>query len=606
VAPSVALWLSEATKCGAGIVVVVLLQGATLLIILAAGAAWLLWVGQWFASHERPELMERVVVHGVETDAAEAIERALTLGIVGAISEHHRDVAFINEAATQAAAGGVITALTRLSTPTPGLLETARPPADLDIAVEIAGTRVDAKGLQAFFALGRRQPASLAVSVFLDSVGTSGMASSSFPGNQSYGFSLPVSGTLPAIARQIGMRYVQAHYAGSDPFYAALEPSDFLALWDARRQAAALAFKAVGEGGAAPARTAPEEARQIRRAIDHLLQRYRRRPDIQKLGAFLAHLEGELAAAIEHLTFAMEGLPAAEQAETKPLLAAMQGDFEAMLAAAVGQETQLADEGRPALLDQMLAQPALAGILPLAPPPSGPRVRVAVLGATVGDFSDVFGDRIGPLGAEDSADAADRSGGQSFTNRVVSLVAALSPVAEVHSVKVLESGGGGSLVSIIHGLDRVLRANPPIDVLLVALGPLTGGAIDTIIEVIVRRGTVVVAAAGNDAREMAPSFADNPSVVIVGATSGVERASYSNFGPHVHLYAPGEVMALVAPDTLELGRGTDGAAAIVAALAANLIARHRADGTAPTPAEIVAGLREAAQPGGALRVTGGI
>jgi hypothetical protein len=219
-------------------VVVVLLQGATLFVILAAAAAWLLWVGQWFESHERPEIMERVVVHGIDTDA-EPIEKALTLGIVGAISEHHRDVAFINEAATQATGGGVISALTRLSTPTPGLLETARPPADLDIAVEIAGTRVDAKGLQAFFTLGRRSPASLAVSVFLDSAGSSGMASSNFPGNQRYGFSLPVSGTLPAIARQIGMRYVQAHYAGSDPFYAALEPGDFLALWDARRQAPA-------------------------------------------------------------------------------------------------------------------------------------------------------------------------------------------------------------------------------------------------------------------------------------------------------------------------------------------------------------------------------
>lgn len=88
-------------------------------------------------------------------------------------------------------------------------------------------------------------------------------------------------------------------------------------------------------------------------------------------------------------------------------------------------------------------------------------------------------------------------GGQRLTSRDVSLVAALSSVAELHAVKLLESGGG-SLASIIHGLDRALPATPPIDVLLVALGPLTGGAIDTIIEVILRRGTVVVAAAGND------------------------------------------------------------------------------------------------------------
>jgi hypothetical protein len=583
--------------------VIFLLQTAVLLAILAALVAWVQWFGAWFDRPDRPERLELVALHGPSGES-ETLARLLALNIVGAISDHHRDIAFINEAAARPRSGDDISYLFLVSSPEPALLGISRPPADLDIAVEIAGTRVDAKGLQALFARTERGSRSLAVSLFLDDSGTKGTASSSFAGNQRYGFSLPVEGTLPEIAKQIGMRYVQAHYAGSDPFYAALEPQDFVALWTARRQAAALALKAAGEGELAGQPGPRVEARQVREAIDHLLLRYRRRPEIQKLGAFLAQLEGDLAAAIAFLGHAIEELPAAERQQPEQLLARLQTDLETRAAA----RRPAAPEGtrRPAaqLVAEVVNQPALAGIERFAWA-GEPLVRVVVLGGTIDRFDDAFGARVGPLAGEDAAAAAaPPDAGRQYTNLLAGLIAALAPAAEVRGVAVLTSGGAGSLTSISRGLDRVLASEAAVDVLVIAIGPLENPAIDTLVDLLVENGTLVVAAAGNNSAATAPSFADRPGVLVVGASSDGERSSYSNYGPNVHLFAPGELASFATPETLDTTRGTSNATAVVAAMAANRIAAARARGEQPTPEAIAKAFLAQTPTTGGLRIVG--
>ena len=584
--------------------VIFLLQTAVLLVILASLVAWVQWFGAWFDRPDRPERLELVALHGPAGDESDTLARLLALNIVGAISDHHRDIAFINEAAARPRSGDDISYLFLVSSPEPALLGISRPPADLDIAVEIAGTRVDAKGLQALFARAERGSRSLAVSLFLDESGTKGTASSSFAGNQRYGFSLPVEGSLPEIAKQIGMRYVQAHYAGTDPFYAALEPKDFAALWAARRQAAALALRAAGEGELAGQPAPRDEAKEVRQAIDHLLLRYRRRPEIQKLGAFLAQLEGDLAAAIAFPTHAIEELPAAERQQPEQLLARLETDLETRAAARRPAVPEGSRRPPAELVAEVANQPALAGIERFHWA-GEPLVRVVVLGGTIDRFGEVFGERVGPLADEDAADAAaPPDAGRRYTNLLASLIAALAPAADVRGVAVLTPSGAGTLTSISRGLERALSSEAPVDVLVIAVGPLENPAIDALVDLLVRNGTLVVAAAGNNSATTAPSFADWPGVLVVGASSDGERSSYSNYGPNVHLFAPGELASFATPESLDTTRGTSNATAVVAAMAANRFAEARAAGEQPTPQGIAEALLAETPTEGGLRIVG--
>ena len=108
-------------------------------------------------------------------------------------------------------------------------------------------------------------------------------------------------------------------------------------------------------------------------------------------------------------------------------------------------------------------------------------------------------------------------------------------------VRVLDCSGSGAYSGVIAGIDWV--ANSPLRpaVANLSLGGGASAALDAAIAGAVSKGVNVVVAAGNnnaDACNYSPSRA--PSAITVGATTSSDtRASYSNYGSCLDIFAPG-------------------------------------------------------------------
>lgn len=114
-------------------------------------------------------------------------------------------------------------------------------------------------------------------------------------------------------------------------------------------------------------------------------------------------------------------------------------------------------------------------------------------------------------------------------------------------VKVLDASGGGTNADVLDGLnfvesdvaDKKLKGKA---VMNMSLGGGQSQAINNAIEALVEAGVVPVVAAGNEAQDAAnTSPASSPNAITVGALDATtdERASFSNFGDVVDIYAPG-------------------------------------------------------------------
>jgi subtilisin family serine protease len=112
-------------------------------------------------------------------------------------------------------------------------------------------------------------------------------------------------------------------------------------------------------------------------------------------------------------------------------------------------------------------------------------------------------------------------------------------------VRVMGCDGTGSTSGIISALDWVVaqkQANGKPAVVNLSLGGSPSTSMDAAVNRAVSAGVVVVAAAGNDnADACGASPARVPAALTVGAsTSADARASFSNYGPCVDLFAPGD------------------------------------------------------------------
>ena len=117
--------------------------------------------------------------------------------------------------------------------------------------------------------------------------------------------------------------------------------------------------------------------------------------------------------------------------------------------------------------------------------------------------------------------------------------------ATVVPVRILNCTGSGTYATVIAGLDWILS---PLNtnsksqaVLNLSIGGGASSAINDAILRLTNAGITVVAAAGNESTDACTrSPASAPSAITVGATTNLDaRASFSNFGPCVDIFAPG-------------------------------------------------------------------
>jgi subtilisin family serine protease len=128
-----------------------------------------------------------------------------------------------------------------------------------------------------------------------------------------------------------------------------------------------------------------------------------------------------------------------------------------------------------------------------------------------------------------------------------SIVRAMAPRADVRVARVFDKAGAAYESDVVHELVTVLDWAP--DVISLSAGTHTWKSAGLLsFKVFVdgplrfRDGTVLVSAAGNDGADWKFSPADLAPVIGVGALGlpGDARASFSNYGDWVQVYAPGQ------------------------------------------------------------------
>ncbi|MGW2512689.1 S8 family peptidase [Streptomyces scopuliridis] len=159
--------------------------------------------------------------------------------------------------------------------------------------------------------------------------------------------------------------------------------------------------------------------------------------------------------------------------------------------------------------------------------------------------------------------------------------------AKIVAVRVLNNAGSGTTAQVVAGIDWVTNNHSGPSVANVSLGGGANAAIDTAVQNSINSGVTYAIAAGNsgaDAQNYSPARV--AAAITVGATTSTDaRASYSNYGARVDLFAPGSAItsAWNTSDTATSSiSGTSMATPHVAGAAAVYLAGH----PTATPAQV--------------------
>ncbi|MFJ9005366.1 S8 family peptidase [Streptomyces canus] len=163
--------------------------------------------------------------------------------------------------------------------------------------------------------------------------------------------------------------------------------------------------------------------------------------------------------------------------------------------------------------------------------------------------------------------------------------------AKVVAVRVLDNAGSGTTAGVIAGIDWVTNNHSGPSVANLSLGGGASSTLDTAVRNSIASGVTYAIAAGNSsANASSYSPARVTEAITVGATTSTDaRASYSNYGSVLDVFAPGSSITAgwytsdTATNTIS---GTSMATPHVAGAAAVYLAGH----TSATPAQVATAL----------------
>ncbi|MFD6417692.1 S8 family peptidase [Streptomyces sp. NPDC060194] len=170
--------------------------------------------------------------------------------------------------------------------------------------------------------------------------------------------------------------------------------------------------------------------------------------------------------------------------------------------------------------------------------------------------------------------------------------------ARIVAVRVLNNSGSGTTAGVVAGIDWVTRNRTGPSVANMSLGGGASTAIDNAVRNSIASGVTYAVAAGNESVNASTrSPARVTEAITVGATTSTDaKASYSNFGSGLDLFAPGSSITAAwrtsntATNTIS---GTSMASPHVAGAAAIYLAGH----TSATPAQVQTALVNGATTG---------
>ena len=173
------------------------------------------------------------------------------------------------------------------------------------------------------------------------------------------------------------------------------------------------------------------------------------------------------------------------------------------------------------------------------------------------------------------ASAEDCNGhGTHVAGTVASSSYGVATGAIIHSVRVLNCAGSGTIADVVSGLNWVAANVERPAIVNASLGvPGRYEALDAAVKDLRAMGILMVVAAGNDGGNSCNfSFAGSPGVVTVGATSQNDAATkFSNSGSCLDVWAPGyDIPSLSLTGGTSIRSGTSMAAPAVVGVAAIL------------------------------------
>jgi aqualysin 1 len=167
----------------------------------------------------------------------------------------------------------------------------------------------------------------------------------------------------------------------------------------------------------------------------------------------------------------------------------------------------------------------------------------------------------------------------------------------LHAVRVLDCGGSGTYEGVIAGIDWVTANRVLPAVANMSLGGGASQAVDDAVTASIGSGVTYAIAAGNSSANACNySPARTPAALTVGATTTTDaRASYSNFGTCLDLFAPGSAITS-AWHTSDTGTNTISGTSMAAPHVCGAAALYLSVNPTASPAQVEAALEVNATP----------
>jgi len=222
---------------------------------------------------------------------------------------------------------------------------------------------------------------------------------------------------------------------------------------------------------------------------------------------------------------------------------------------------------------------------------SGAGVSVYVIDSGIRFTHTEFGDRAtsGHDFVDDDSDASDCNGhGTHVSGTIGGSTYGIAKSVKMVALRVFNCGGSGYVSDLIAAVDWVVTNRSGPSVINISGGSDSNALLNEAVESASAAGVSVVVAAGNSSQDACGTIspAETPAAITVGATGEDDyRASYSNFGACVDLFAPGT-------GVLSSFIGSDGdsifmsGTSMAAPHVAGAVARYLQTNALATPAQI--------------------